>query len=366
MNDILKHHLKNIIGRRTKRKLVAFSVDDYGSVRLASKKAKDNLISSGVVLTNRFDNLDTLETDEDLSALFDVLAKHKDAKGNYACFTPIALCANINFSALLESSDTKYIYEPLDVTYSKREENKNTLELIKEGVREKLFVPEFHGREHLNIRVFEKKLREKDIVLLENIRNESFAGIGDSGIPNIHYPSAFSFERIQENTDLIEIAKDGLKLFEKIYGYRAKFFNAPNGNESRIIHQTLNECGIKYVDKKRFNKEHLGDGRYKTEFYYSGKKNKHNQTYIVKNCVFEPNDYRGFDWVNNVVKQMEAAFFWHQPVIISSHRVNFCGQIDESNRRNSLLQLDCLLQRILKKWPDVEFVTMSEIGDEVS
>jgi hypothetical protein len=40
MKQNLILNLKNLVGWRTKRKIVVISVDDYGNVRLDSKKAR--------------------------------------------------------------------------------------------------------------------------------------------------------------------------------------------------------------------------------------------------------------------------------------------------------------------------------------
>jgi hypothetical protein len=68
------------------------------------------------------------------------------------------------------------------------------------------------------------------------------------------------------------------------------------------------------------------------------------------------------DWVSFTMKQIEAAFFWGKPAIISSHRVNFCGHIDPKNREKGITYLKNLLKQIQKKWPDVEFVGVDEIA----
>jgi hypothetical protein len=63
---IILNNLKNIIGWRTNRKLIVFSIDDYGNVRLDSKKASENLNLKNLNGITHFDLLDTLETREDL------------------------------------------------------------------------------------------------------------------------------------------------------------------------------------------------------------------------------------------------------------------------------------------------------------
>ena len=85
--------------------------------------------------------------------------------------------------------------------------------------------------------------------------------------------------------------------------------------------------------------------------------------YQVRNVVFEPTHNRGIDWVNYSLRQVEIAFRWNRPAIISSHRVNFCGHIDPNNRKKGISALKELLHKIVQKWPDVEFMSANELGD---
>ena len=63
---------------------------------------------------------------------------------------------------------------------------------------------------------------------------------------------------------------------------------------------------------------------------------------------------------------MEVAFLWRKPATISSHRVNYIGFLHSENRERSLKKLEELLSRMLKKWPDIEFMTSSELGDLIA
>jgi hypothetical protein len=101
-------------------------------------------------------------------------------------------------------------------------------------------------------------------------------------------------------------------------------------------------------------------------FNYTGKNSREQQHFIVRNVVFEPIDPRGFNWVNHAIRQIEAAFRWNRPAIISSHRVNFCGHIDPENREKGLSALRELLKQITERWPEVEFMAANELGDLVS
>ena len=84
---------------------------------------------------------------------------------------------------------------------------------------------------------------------------------------------------------------------------------------------------------------------------------------MVRNVVFEPTDNNSIDSVQFALKQIEAAFFWKRPAIVSSHRVNYCGLVDSTNRERGLKQLLSLLKKITEKWPEVEFLSAHELGN---
>jgi len=361
-------HLKNLIGWKTNRKIVTFSIDDYGNVRLASKQAKRNIEKSGSQLFSRFDAYDTLETKKDLSALYEVLSSVKDKNGNPVVFTAFSVPVNVDFEKMEETGYKEYYYERLYDTFNKLSAvdpvaYEGTWCLWKEGMKKKLIHPEFHGREHFNLKVFKEKLGTKDKKLMLSLKNRSLTSIADSGYSTISFTAAFDFYRFEENNSFESIIKDGLDQFEKVFGFRAKHFTSPGGREHPIIHKYLNENGIQYINTPLLKKEHQGKGKYKRRFHYSGKQNKLGQNFQVRNCVFEPTLNTSMDWVDYTFKQVETALKLKRPAIISSHRVNFCGHIDPKNREKGLSALKELLKKITDKYPDVEFMTSTELGN---
>ncbi|MDZ7755209.1 hypothetical protein [Rhodohalobacter sp.] len=366
----ITNNLKNIYGWKTDRKIVVFSVDDYGNVRVDSKEARDQMNKQGLKIMNRFDALDTLETREDLEASYEVLSSVKDKTGRHAVFTPFALSCNIDFEKMADEGYENYYYELLSDTFKKLSEKypkaySGAYDLIMEGIKEEIFLPQFHGREHLNLKVFEEKLKKRDHELMTALENRSFTSISMSGYSTISTAAAFDFWEFEENEKFDKIIREGLTAFKKVYGYSSNHFNAPAGREHPIIHNTLNKCGVEYIDTPFIKKEHQGKGKYKTIINYTGKQNRLGQTFLVRNVVFEPTEKRNIDWVPYTLKQIEAAFRWKRPAIISSHRVNFCGFIEEKNRLKGLEAVRKLLHEIVKRWPEVEFMAANELGDLV-
>jgi hypothetical protein len=366
IKNVLIDNIKNVIGWKTKRKLIIFSVDDYGNVRLDSKNALDNMLKAGLKIQSRFDAYDALENTADLEMLYDALSSVRDKNGHHAVFTPFAIPCNINFEKMSESGFDSYTYELLPETFSKLKGYEKTWDLWKEGIVTGLMKPQFHGREHFNLKVFEEKFMNKDEEVIAALQNRSLACISSSGYSSISYTAAFEFWDFNENSRLKEIIEDGLLAFENVFGYKALNFNAPGGREHPVIHESLKSKGVKYIDTPWIKNEHLGLGKFKKIINYTGKKNHINQTYLVRNVVFEPTANDGIDWVNYTLNQIQLAFRWNRPAIISSHRVNFCGHIDENNRSKGIQALKELLKKIINRWPDIEFITADKLGDIIS
>jgi len=371
MVDRLKNRLllnaKNLVGWRTNRKIVVLAVDDYGNVRLHSKDAREKLDKTGLPVYNRFDQFDTLETKQDLESLFEVLTSVRDKHGRHAVFTPYAVPCNINFEKIAETGYKEYHYELLPKTYQKLSEFDSSAyngawKLWEEGIEKGIIVPQFHGREHLNLKVFNAKLQARDHDLMNCLKNRSFTSISRNSYETISPMAAFDFWAFDENEKLHRVIEDGLNQFKNVFGYRAQNFTPPVYNAHPVLYKTLDKGGVAFVDAAMISNEHQGKGKYKRRFNYTGKQADCGLSLMVRNVVFEPTEDRGVDWPSYAMKQIEAAFRWNRPAIISSHRVNYCGHIDEKNRKTGLMALKLLLQNITERWPDVEFMAANELG----
>lgn len=362
--------LKNMPGWRSRQKLVVFNVDDYGNVRLASGSALEKLSKAGVKLEGRFDLLDTLETREDLEALLGVLSSVRDGRGRPAVFTPYSLSANPDFSALRQNPEN-YHYEDLPSTFARRAaEDPQAYEgawaLWREGMEKGLLQPEFHGREHLNLRLLERKLARGDRDIMANLENDSMAGLrGDPKLASVGFTHAFG---VADRGD-IELHKailsDGVKLFEDVFGRPARTFTPPAQRLHPGLYAHVEANGIRAIDKPLHTVRRLDRGKTRREINFLGSKRGQGHVTLVRNVVFEPNLHPGTDEVARTLSQISGAFRWGKPAMISSHRVNFCGHIDPANRRAGLSALKRLLDEIVRRWPDVEFIGAGELAARI-
>jgi len=161
------------------------------------------------------------------------------------------------------------------------------------------------------------------------------------------------------------VLAEGLKLFENLFGYPSKYFVPTNGPFNNELEAVLEKNGVRYINTAKKQIEPLGDGQYKTNIRFLGQRNAIGQSYITRNCFFEPSsmEHGSKDWVNDCLNDIEIAFRWYKPAIISSHRVNYIGYLVPENREKGLHSLSLLLKSIFQKWPDVEFLTSVELGD---
>lgn len=360
-------HLKNFPGYRTNRHIVVFLVDDYGNIRLDSAEARNKMFAAGLNVSSRFDSYDTLETREDLEILFNTLGSVKDNHGRHAVFTPFAVTRNIDFEQMAEEGYTRGHFETLPVTFGKLEATQpaayeDTWRLWQEGIEKGLLSPQFHGREHLNLKVFNEKLKEKDPYLLVSLKNRSFAGISGTRYKTISFTAAFDFWDFSETREFQSIISEGLNDFRQIFGCNAVHFNAPGASCHHVVNPWLKAEGVRYLDTPWLNREHLGKGKYRRSMNSTSQRTPEGLIRMVRNVVFEPGDGSGRDWTSFTMKQIDAAFRMRKPAIISSHRVNFCGHIDPANRANGIGSLRSLLEAVVKKYPDVEFLSSADLG----
>jgi hypothetical protein len=363
----IKRNISNIPGWSTKQRFIVIESDDWGSIRMPSKEVYEKLIDEGFDLLSdegfQYNLNDSLATSEDLESLFEVLASIKDSSGRELVITPVSVVANPDFEKIRRSDFQEYFYEPIDITLNRYPPCNGSFDLWKKGIENRLFVPQFHGREHLNVQVWMRALQNEQR-LLRRAFDYGFWGVSTKYDPKIgvEVQAAFDFVDPQDLEYHKEVIISGLNLFEKLFNYRATHFVPPNGPFNAKLEEVCFNEGIKYLSVSKIQNEPLGNFRTKKRYHWIGQKSKSGLTYLTRNCFFEP-VHPNKDWVNTCMSEISSAFRWRKPAVISSHRLNYIGALHKKNRDNGLIALKLLLQKIIKTWPDAEFLTSAELGE---
>ena len=96
---------------------------------------------------------------------------------------------------------------------------------------------------------------------------------------------------------------------------------------------------------------------------FQGTRTKAGLIRTCRNCFWEPSTKPDYDYFSDCMKRIEIAFKWGKAANICAHRLNFIGSIDSKNTDRNLPEFKRLLQEIVKRWPDVEFVTSDQLGE---
>lgn len=349
----------NAVGKKIQKRIIVFESDDWGSIRMPSKQTYDYLLKQGIpVDKNAYEKNDSLESETDITCLFDVLMKYRDKNGNHPIITANTVMSNPDFDKIKADNFTTYHYELFFDTYERYYANKKQMiKLWKDGIKEQIFIPQFHGREHYKVDKWLDSLRTGDkqdlyyfdlgiVGLISHITHK----IGSDYLVVLNSKETCEIEA--DNQKLIE----GLDLFEKLFSFRSKTFIAPCYTWSPSHEYALKKGGVTHFQGISMQRVPYS----KSKFHYLGMRNNLSQKYTVRNAFFEPSKDRNA--VDNCLNRIENAFFWHVPAVISVHRLNFCGEITEANRSTNIKLFDSLLKKILKRWPDVEFMSSDQLA----
>jgi hypothetical protein len=346
---------------RVRHPIVLLESDDWGVVRTSSAQAHDRLKAAGYAMDRSLYGLDALETDEDMRMLLEVLDGVRDYRGRPACMTANVVLANPDFPRIRQGGFAQYVLEPVDVTFARDGERRGVLELWRQGLARRLFVPQLHAREHVRWWQWLAALRAGSSEALETF------DLGMCGVPiaaskenqGFYSPPYLDDESLAEQgVELEPMVRQGAEMFCRLLGYRSVTAVAPNYHWTDHVERIWRQAGVRAVQGAVF--QFVGDPKIR-RVHYLGQRSGTGLTYLVRNCTFEP-AASGVDWLTRCLRQMTIAVRMGIPAIISTHRINYMGSIRPDNRAHGLRMLGRLLREARRRWPNLAFLSSPELA----
>lgn len=356
----------NLKSWKTKRKIVVFESDDWGSIRMPSRLVYEKALSAGYrVDLNKYEKYDCLLSEKDLTNLYSVLRSFKDKNGIAPIITTNCVVANPNFEKIRENGFSRYEFEYLPDTFKRYPNHKESWNLWQKGIQDKLIYPQYHAREHLNVSLFMSALKRQDSDALWGFHHGMPGMIKKgSSIPLLNpYVEATRFLNEEDLNEKMKIYFDGLKTFEQLFAYKSQTIIPTNYLWDAAYDHELIKAGVVGMQGAKLSTNPLIKRKEKR---YTGKRKSLFFADLVRNNRFEPtlsNDR--YLELKSCLKKLTLSFMLNSPAIISIHRLNFSGEIFEENRRENLSLLYDLLEKILMRWPDVEFLSSRELAEEI-
>jgi len=357
--------LSLLLSKKVDKQIVVFESDDWGSERMPNIDAYLNSLRNGFpVDKDVYSQFDCLESSEDLQDLFNLISGFKDINSNHPVFTTNFLVTNPDYEKIQNLGDSKYYYKTIEETYKNSHRTAQNLALLKAAKIENLISIQSHGREHLNVSRFINDLKNNDINVHYSLKNQ-MPGIVVKNEHNVitnDYVVQLEHYNTQDLEEKAGIIENGLVLFETIFGFKAESFIACNYTWHPKIEKNLADSGVKFI--QGIPVQFIPKGNFKGfeyKFHYTAQANKLNQIYLVRNAHFEP-VFNGENALFQCMKQVQRAFSLKLPAIISTHRINYVSGMYSDNKYNGLTYLKKLIASILKRWPDVMFMSSAELG----
>ncbi|MDO9551550.1 hypothetical protein [Rhodonellum sp.] len=359
----IKSILTNYGGWETNRKIVVIESDDWGSIRMPSREIYEKALTCGYrVDLNEYEKYDTLLTGTDLNKLFEVLSSVKDSKGKPAILTANCVIANPDFKRIEDNKFRDYYSESIIETFKKYNDCLKSFELWKVGMDMDYIQFQFHAREHVNVSLFMNALQRNDKDVLWGFKHNMPGMIkngGDKREPN-YYVAATRFIDIQDMEQKMNIYFEGLNTFQDIFGFKSSTIIPTNYLWNTEYDPKLVSAGVKGIQGLKVLTNPLTPNIIKRRIFGARKymkfvdliRNNQLELSLVHNKKIE---------VNNCFNKIKYAFLMKKPAIISMHRINFAGGIFEENRIENLDYFHYLLTKIVKQWPDVEFVSSDKL-----
>ena len=371
IKHFLGHNIINTLGWHSNRKIIIIESDDWGSIRMPSIETLNRLINQRLKFNLEFgyDKYDTIASQSDLENLFEVLNSVHDHNNHPAVITANTVTANPDYEKIKSSEFSTYHYELITETLKNYYPQADPFIVWKQGIDGNVFHPQFHGREHLNVRLWLNLLRKNVNGAREAFYETVFTQLMNISDDNrVSVLAAYDYQDKSEQQFIKNSITEGLQIFENLFGYRSASAISPCYVWDDFVEKCYLDEGVKFIQGSFFQSypTYLTEQKNKKgQFHFSGERNKNGQYYLVRNCFFEPSQYPNTDYVDDCMHRIKIAFRWKKPAIISAHRLNFIGSLDVRNRDRNLKSLSILLRKILNKWPDAEFMTSDQLGSMI-
>lgn len=365
LKQTVKKHLINLRGSRIAEKLVIFESDDWGSIRIPSNGARQELLDKNLIKeTDPFSRYDTLETADDYYALYEVLGKFKDKDGNHPVLTANMVMNNPDFERIASEDFTRYHNESFQQTYNRLAQGGDTFSALQEGIARGMIHPQFHASEHLNVTRWMRFLRQGDERYRFAFARQCFS-IDELSAANRrgNLMAAYDYDTTEELDYIRESISSGLDQFEKIFKIKSATTVAPCYVWDPVVEKVFETTGVRAFQGSYQQNCPVMGKPFKRKYRYTGQKNAAGQQYLVRNGLFEPSLAPSADWVSKCMESIAIAFKWGKPAIIGTHRINFCSRLDEPQRNKNLKNIKELLKKMLERWPEIEFLDSASLSD---
>lgn len=328
---------------RFERPLVLFQSDDWGLCGVRDGAGYAALCAAGVPLGSSPYDFHSLETADDLRALYRVLERHHDRGGRSPTFVLNFMAANLDGARALADGVRQAALVPLDVGLPGAWERSGLWQAYRDGLTAGFIYPAYHGLTHFCQRAAARILRANNArgALLRTLYAHDTAQLYSQA----RWLGLEYYEPDGENQGWLDAAtqsgliQQGAAHFTRMFG-RAPFSAcAPGYRANDATRRGWAQQGIRVAQN--------GPG-----FDLAPYVDASGLLMVYRNVSLEPALHPAPDLIDRALAAATRAAAAHRPIVVCMHAVNFHSTI-RNFREATLAQLDEFLTRLQARLPDL-------------
>ena len=355
---IVKFVFAKKIFKKTERPVLSFDSDDWGVTKIEQKYFCEGVTKGLDLFSNPFVYYDSLENVKTLINIRDVLSKYEGFNSSVPSFTLNYSAFNPDFKRIKASFFYSYYNILLENSY-KGDDFRLIHSFILDNKR--FFDISFHCAQHINIYRFLSDGRAKKQCVIDSTDlNSTNISVSYKNNPS-GYMDEFSTLNIEESKVISKYIIDGVdylsSLFENNFGgVITPSCGTFDKKTSKFIsnHFQYAKTSIVHYKSKHF--------KLKKRISFLGK--AFGLKLVYRLVDFDPTVYldQPAEYFNALKKQIDYCIKKRMPVIVSTHRLNYSFGHDNGKHTDfSLQMLDRLLNWLVAKYKDIEFLTTKQI-----
>ena len=338
-----KKHLPHFLRNKQKKKFIIIESDDWGLERALTEDSIEWMKKKYTPEKLSRWSYDSLETEDDLNELFEVISRFKNKFESPPVITANFITHNVDYS-----NKDSLKFRSLSEGFN--DHDNKIKEKYTEGIKNGYIFPQLHGYSHYNISESEKYFDTPEGK--ESFENKFFyAKTTTKG--NLKFLDG-EFSNVNSAKDFLKIATEE---FKKYFGFYSATLIPPTFIFDRDYIEEVKKNKIEMIQSS--NRLLTTDGkRYKFPYL----QNRKGLFWSVRNARLDPHGSYNFDH-EQCIDSIGKAFKYNLPAVIDFHRVNFAGRYDKEYRTNTLKELSLLMEKIHKNWPESEFIHSQKLNE---
>ncbi len=145
-------------GFRFDRPLLLFQSDDWGRVGVRDREGREELRIAEIELGESPYDFYSLETEEDVTTLAELLKRHRDSVGRNPSMVMNFIMANVDFDRALASQGGEIPLVPISDGFPGKWRRPHLVDSYRRGIEDEVFYPALHGLTHFCAQAVSREL----------------------------------------------------------------------------------------------------------------------------------------------------------------------------------------------------------------